>query len=417
MFVERFIGGLTAVTALALLVNLPGAWRVETVVGPHARAVYNASPPLPVDPWEAWKCPEPLKAWGVAGGRVVRPAPIVHGKSTTTAPDAPACVLIAFFHFDKAGGTAFREHMERASQGCRDAPNIACGQPAFDRLSEHSFTAWKKPDVRTSVPRAWVELHASRFHERIAEVEAVKQAVRGTRCSVLSAVLLREPVSQLVSAYKYFGVRQNSFNGSVEEYAETICRKFRAGHCADWFLGQVKFFMPKALNPCRQLPGAACDPACWSFLDDFFRRIDLVAITEEWESFFAEVAWRAGIARLPLLFRAGNCRYFATQRVIQKRLAAPEGGGHVAPLAKFVPCSRQIYAKYARRYQYRMRRELWPKAWFRERLCALELQHTCRLHHAALDDESQRTLADLEGGGKGRSRGGVAAVTKLGITE
>lgn len=354
------------------------------------------------------------------------------------------CVFFAFFHFDKAGGTVFREYLDRLQPRCAIEKDPLgrlgfCGAPAFVRLPEHNFSFWAEggPSVRAALPRVWIEVHSGKFHERLEQVQALRARLGGA-CRVLTAAAIREPVAQLQSAYRYWALGQNGFEGTLIDYVLNLGSLESAppgfpgqeGPRADWFLGRVKFSMlerPAAhggaivdLNPCNQPRGGGCGARCYSLINGFLSKLDIVAPTEEWETMLLHVGSELGLTRLPLHYKPTQCLTLVYRkwnaslaaaargppgsrhgtkgpsRLLSGSSSPRPGGGAAgradaqaalrAALLPSVPCSARLYAEWRGRYVRTVAARMWAERATRESVCALEAQYTCHLHHGTLDE-------------------------------
>lgn len=376
-----------------------------------------------------------------------------------SAASAPPCVFLAFFHFDKAGGTVLRQHLERLGPRCSAEKDPSgevgfCGAPSFVQLAEHNFSWWgRQPDARRQLPRVWIEAHAGKFHELLAKVRALRERLGGA-CTVLTATAIREPVEQLRSAYRYWALGQNDFHGSLLDYALNLgrlraprgsaegahaaARGSAEGARADWFYGRVKFSMLKRhgaeltdLNPCNQPRGSGCNARCYALLNGFFAGLDIVAPTDEWETLLLQLAAELRLAKLPIHFKAPQCSFLLYQRLNSS--VAPPGlpesgfasGGRGdaasaragaaaeirAALLPSVPCSARLYAEWRARYVEGVAARMWADEATRESVCALEAQYTCHLHHGRLNGaegaamrSAMGALPQLAGAGRPRAK-------------
>lgn len=364
---------------------------------------------------ESWRCPSggQLELLGMSHNRQGKP--FVESKKTTVPPvndivalpPPPTCMLFAFFHFDKAGGTVLREYFDRLAAGCRSRSAVDfCGAPFFERLPEYNYTWWvDDAAARAQLPRVWIEFHAGRFGLTLGKLSAIRAALRNTGCQVLSATMIREPVAQLQSAFMYWGIQQKHYNGTIFQWSDELgLLPQEAGGLGpgrtDWFFGRVKFANTTHrkvwvggkqqrhsvdLNPCNQRVGKPCDPRCREMLHGFLRAQDVVAPTEEWETVFLELSARMGLTKMPLHYKPSQCRSLLMKREAAKRDSLRHGlVHHRDELRAYVPCSLEVYHHWAEKYRQRVATQLWASDAFRARVCTLEAQYTCHLNHGKL---------------------------------
>ena len=286
--------------------------------------------------------------------------------------DPPPCYLIVHFHFVKSAGTALRDFMSGLT--CEAALHRnATSRAALEclthrrvqRLREGELELWaKNTTFRTEVPRAYIEMHwpETKCHEYNDGVERLRGLLHesGSPCRVLTVALLREPASQIVSHYHYFGKQHNAKHNtslSLRQYAEQL-------------LQPEPFWRVRTQS--ERFEGAcirgACTPACQRQVDRFgalLGRIDLIGSTDEFDEMLVELAHFMGVA-LPSfacqsvlcasktpINRNVPCEHTSWQRHARKALSTARAAMAVRD---FAPCSNSTFARWQAHGRVRLSR-------------------------------------------------------------
>lgn len=333
------------------------------------------------------------------------------------------CALFVYFHFAKAGGTSMREAMAR--QAINGTPTTEVTKNGGKVPAPAQPRSWGRPvgkdvgwefalrtsqrlrewlgsaDERKKSPRLFVECHASCvFVPTLAVVQAARPRLEREGCTVLTLTHLREPVSQVLSAWYYWAIKWDA--SKVASPAGWVRSWIKPDHYYNEYLyGRPRGFarLYADARPSRRPPnastlseraaappgtraegagggseGAAAAAAeeerCRPWLeqtDAFLNAVDIVGTVANWERTWLRVA---ALLRFPKLEprqhkglasclskrerstsprlsdrcqKARLCRDFAIQPT------------DVAALTAKMGCSRQIFARWEPRSEESLR--------------------------------------------------------------
>ena len=233
-------------------------------------------------------------------------------------PDRPPlrCALFVYFHFAKAGGTSVREAMARQlSASALAAAGVASTQPASWGPPLDERTGWRfaypvyeqlrrwaaSRAERARAPRLLVECHAGcTFTSMLDVVRAMRAQLEADNCTVLTLTHLREPVSQALSAWRYWALKWQA--ARVESLAHWVRAWLQPDHFYNEYLFGARTRALARLYATRAPADDASetdDCATWANATErALAQVDVVGTVDNWERTWLRVA---DVLRLPRL--------------------------------------------------------------------------------------------------------------------